>query len=72
MRKELSYFRDQQGLDVDFLVPRPLAGLWLLESKAGKTVWPAMAGSTALIATLFGAAVGAVGGGPPKVALVFV
>jgi len=43
LRKELYYFRDQQGLEVDFLVPRPNAGLWLIESKAGKTVHPAMA-----------------------------
>ncbi len=42
-RKELYYFRDQQGLEVDFLVPRPNAGLWLIEAKAGKTVHPAMA-----------------------------
>ena len=43
MRKELYYFRDQQGLEVDFLVPRPHAGLWLLETKASTTVRPAMA-----------------------------
>jgi len=42
-RKELYYFRDQQGLEVDFLIPRPNAGLWLIECKAGKTVQPAMA-----------------------------
>jgi uncharacterized protein len=42
-RKELYYFRDQQGLEVDFLLPRPNAGLWLVECKAGKTVRPAMA-----------------------------
>jgi hypothetical protein len=41
--KELHYFRDQQGLEVDFLLPRPNAGLWLMECKAGKTVRPAMA-----------------------------
>src|SRR6201987_277094 len=44
-RKELYYFRDQQGLEVDFLLPLPNAGLWLIECKAGKTVRPAMAGS---------------------------
>ena len=43
MRKELYYFRDQQGLEVDFLVPRPNASLWLVEAKATKTVRPAMA-----------------------------
>jgi hypothetical protein len=40
----LYYFRDQQGLEVDFLVPRPNVGLWLIEAKAGKTVQPGMAG----------------------------
>ena len=44
-RKELYYFRDQQGLEVDFLLPKPNAGLWLIECKAGKTVHPAMAAS---------------------------
>jgi predicted AAA+ superfamily ATPase len=43
MRKELYYFRDQQGLEVDFLVPRPNAKLWLVEAKAAKTVRPPMA-----------------------------
>lgn len=43
MRKELYYFRDQQGLEVDFLVPRSNAGLWLVEAKAAKTVRPSMA-----------------------------
>lgn len=42
-RKELYYFRDQQGLEVDFLIPRSNARLWLVEAKAAKTVWPAMA-----------------------------
>ncbi len=43
MRKELYYFRDQQGLEVDFLVPRANSNLWLVEAKAGKTVRPSMA-----------------------------
>ncbi len=42
-RKELYYFRDQQGLEVDFLLPKPNAGLWLIECTAGKTVRPIMA-----------------------------
>lgn len=42
-RKELYYFRDQQGLEVDFLLPRKNAELWLIESKASKTVRPDMA-----------------------------
>jgi len=40
MRKELYYFRDQQSLDVDFLVPRRNAELWLVEAKSAKTVRP--------------------------------
>jgi hypothetical protein len=42
--KELYYFRDQQGLEVDFLVPQPNARFWLVEVKASKTVKPSMAG----------------------------
>ncbi len=42
-RKELYYFRDQQGLEVDFLVPQPNARFWLVEAKASKTVQPQMA-----------------------------
>lgn len=43
LRKELYFFRDQQGLEVDFLVPRAGTSLWLVEAKAGKTVHPSMA-----------------------------
>jgi uncharacterized protein len=43
VRKEIYFFRDQQGLEVDFVVPRPNAGLWLLEAKATRTVRPPMA-----------------------------
>ncbi len=39
------FFRAQQGLEVDFLVPRPNAGLWPIEAKASKTVRPAVAGA---------------------------
>ena len=42
-RKELYYFRDQQGLEVDFLVPQPNARFWSIEAKASKTVQPSMA-----------------------------
>ena len=41
--RSLYYFPDQQGLEVDFLVPGPHAGLCLVEAKATKTVRPAMA-----------------------------
>jgi predicted AAA+ superfamily ATPase len=42
-RKELYCFRDQQGLEVDFLVPKPNAQFWLVEAKAGRTVQSMMA-----------------------------
>ena len=42
-RKELYFFRDQQGLEVDFLVPQANARFWLVEAKASKTVQPSMA-----------------------------
>jgi len=42
-RKELYYFRDQQGLEVDFLFPDTQGGLWMVEAKASKTVRPSMA-----------------------------
>lgn len=44
MRKELYHFRDQQGLEVDFLFPDGHGSLWMVECKASKTVQPAMAG----------------------------
>jgi hypothetical protein len=43
-RKELYHFRDQQGLEVDFLFPSGHGGLWMVECKASKTVHPSMAG----------------------------
>jgi predicted AAA+ superfamily ATPase len=42
-RKELYCFRDQQGLEVDFLVPQPNAKFWIIEAKAGRTVQSTMA-----------------------------
>jgi predicted AAA+ superfamily ATPase len=45
-RKELYHFRDQQGLEVDFLFPDGRGGLWTVECKASKTVHPRMAGPT--------------------------
>ena len=44
-RRELYYFRDQQGLEVDFLLPRKGGGVRLVEVKASSTVTPAMAAS---------------------------
>jgi predicted AAA+ superfamily ATPase len=42
-RRELYYFRDEQGLEVDFLVPGRSGSIALVECKAGRTVAPAMA-----------------------------
>jgi len=43
-RRELYHFRDEQGLEVDFVVPGHGASLVLVECKATRTVTPAMAG----------------------------
>jgi len=53
-RRELYYFRDHTGLEVDFLLPRPNAGLWLIEAKAGKTVWPSQAAPLAALRRALG------------------
>ena len=42
-RRELYYFRDEQGLEVDFLVPGRGGAVSLVECKAARTVTPAMA-----------------------------
>ena len=46
-RKELYHFRDQQGLEVDFLFPSTASSLWMIECKASRTVLPPMAGPLA-------------------------
>lgn len=43
-RRELYYFRDQQGLEVDFLLPWKRGGVLLVEAKATRTPTPDMAG----------------------------
>lgn len=43
--RALYYFRDQQGLEVDFVVPSGPASLALVEAKASRTVQPADARS---------------------------
>ncbi len=43
-RRELYHFRDEQGLEVDFVIPGRGDALRLVECKAGRTVMPAMAG----------------------------
>jgi len=42
-RRELYHFRDEQGLEVDFLVPGRAGAVTLVECKAGSTVTPSMA-----------------------------
>lgn len=42
-RKEIYYFRDHQGLEVDLVVPTGERTLTLIEAKASRTVTPAMA-----------------------------
>jgi uncharacterized protein len=49
--KELYYFRDQQGLEVDFLVPAGDRKLMLLEAKASRTATPEMADSLRRLAS---------------------
>jgi hypothetical protein len=44
-RRELYYFRDQQGLEVDFVVPGKGGTVRLVEAKAARTVTPGDAGS---------------------------
>ena len=63
-RRELYYFRDQQGLEVDFVVPVRGRKLLLLEAKASRTVKPEMADSLARLS-------GAVRGRKPESVLVF-
>jgi predicted AAA+ superfamily ATPase len=46
-RRELYYFRDQQGLEVDFVVPVRGRQLLLIEAKASRTVRPEDAGNLA-------------------------
>lgn len=42
-KKDLYFFRDRQGLEVDFLVPKTGGRLMLIEAKATRTVRPAAA-----------------------------
>ncbi|MBI4886035.1 MAG: ATP-binding protein [Acidobacteria bacterium] len=42
-RREIYHFRDEQGLEVDFVTPGPGGALTLVECKAVRTVTPAMA-----------------------------
>lgn len=42
-RRELYHFRDQQGLEVDFVLPGPDGSLLLVEVKSSRTITPEMA-----------------------------
>jgi predicted AAA+ superfamily ATPase len=43
-RRELYHFRDEQGLEVDFVIPGRAGSLRMVECKSGATVTPTMAG----------------------------
>lgn len=53
-RRELYYFRDQQGLEVDFVVPGQNASVTLVEAKSSHTVTPDMAGPMQRLAAAWG------------------
>lgn len=50
-RIELYYFRDQQGLEVDFLLPQGPHQLALIEAKSSSTLTPAMARAVTQLAS---------------------
>lgn len=52
-RKEIWFFRDRQGLEVDFLFPGPEGRYCLVEAKATRTPVPSMAGSLVRLAGSF-------------------
>jgi hypothetical protein len=49
-RRELYFFRDQRGLEVDFIVPTSAQELFLIEAKASRTVYPEAARSVLSLA----------------------
>ena len=75
--RELYFFRDQQGLEVDFVIPEPDGGLAFVEAKWSRTVGPDSAkGITALLPRVRGRRASGVvvhrgaPGAPPSTALV--
>jgi predicted AAA+ superfamily ATPase len=52
-RRELYYFRDEQGLEVDFLLPGRGGSVSLVECKAGRSVAPAMVAPMQRLAEAF-------------------
>ena len=53
-RRELYFFRDLRGLEIDFIVPRGSGRLALVEVKASKTVYPAAAKGLSSLARAIG------------------
>jgi predicted AAA+ superfamily ATPase len=53
-RAELYFFRDQQGLEVDFLAPGTGGRVCLVEVKWSKTIFPATAGPLRKLSRAFG------------------
>jgi hypothetical protein len=53
-RREIYYFRDAQGLEVDFVLPARSGGIRLVECKATRTVTPAMVASMQRLAAAIG------------------
>jgi predicted AAA+ superfamily ATPase len=49
-RRELYFFRDQRGLEIDFIVPTSAQELVLIEAKASRTVYPDAARSVLSLA----------------------
>lgn len=66
-RRELFHFRDQQGLEVDFVVPARDGKIVLVEAKATRTVRPDLARGLAAL----GSAAGAKRSSPPASFLVY-
>lgn len=52
-RREIHHFRDEQGLEVDFLVPGRAGAVQLIECKAGRTVGPSDATALLRLAATF-------------------
>lgn len=53
-RRELYHFRDQRGLEVDFIVPRGADDVVLVEAKASRTVYPSAAKSLLVVGQAIG------------------
>lgn len=62
LRREIYYFRDQQGLEVDFVMPAKDNKVRLIEAKASRTVTPGDAAPLRRLAATWGGQPGARGG----------